>query len=79
MMTMLELHKALGERIVVSLKEDLTPEQRAVENEQSIMIMNLGKQMINNANLVLNFEKLQAQTKNLQHSAMPEMIGKWDA
>jgi len=74
-MTMLELQKVLGERINVTLREDLTPEERQEENEQSYLIMNIGKQMINNADLILRFEKLQAQTHNLKDSRMPAIIG----
>ena len=74
-MTMLELQKVLGERVEVTLRDDLTPEERQVENEQSALIMNLGKQMINNADLILRFEKLQAETHNLKNSRMPAVIG----
>ena len=74
-MTMLKLQEVLGERINVTLKDDMTPEERQQENEQSFLIMNLGKQMINNADLILRFEKLQAQTHNLKNSRMPALIG----
>lgn len=74
-MTMLELQDVLGARINVTLREDLTQEERQMENEQSALIMNLGKQMINNADLILRYEKLQAQTKNLTNSRMPKLIG----
>lgn len=74
-MTMMELQKVLGDRINVTLKDNLTPEERQVENEQSALIMNLGKQMINNADLILRFEKLQAETHNLKNSRMPALIG----
>lgn len=74
-MTMLELQKVLGDRVNVTLREDMTSEERQTENEQSYLIMNLGKQMINNADLILRFEKLQAQTHNLKNSRMPELIG----
>lgn len=72
---MLELQDILGKRIQITLKEDLTPEQRQIENEQSALIMNLGKQMINNADLILRFEKLQSQTKSLIESRMTKLIG----
>lgn len=74
-MTLMELQGILGERIKITLSEDLTPEEREIENEQSALIMNLGKQMINNADLILRFEKLQAQTKNLKESRMNAIIG----
>lgn len=74
-MTMLELQKVLGDRVNVTLREDMTPEERQTENEQSFLIMNIGKQMINNADLILRFEKLQAQSHNLVNSRMPSLIG----
>lgn len=74
-MTLMELQGILGERIKVTLKDDLSPEERQIENEESALIMNIGKQMINNADLILRFEKLQAQTKNLKESRMNAIIG----
>ena len=74
-MTLLELQQVLGDRIRVTLNEDLSPEERQIENEQSALIMNIGKQMINNADLILRYEKLQAQTKNLAESRMTAVIG----
>lgn len=74
-MTLMELQGILGERIKVTLKEDMSPEERQIENEQSALIMNIGKQMINNADLILRFEKLQAQTKNLKESRLNAIIG----
>lgn len=74
-MTMLELQKVLGDRINMTLREDLTSEERQVENEQSALIMNIGKQMINNADLILRYEKLQAQTKSLTESRLATLIG----
>jgi hypothetical protein len=74
-MTLIELQGILGDRIKVTLKDDMTPEERQVENEQSALIMGIAKQMINNADLVLRFEKLQAQTKNLKQSRMNNIIG----
>ena len=76
-MTMLELQKVLGDRINVTLRDDMTPEERQMENEQSALIMDIGKQMINNADLILRFEKLQAQTHNLKDSRMPKLIGEF--
>lgn len=75
-MTLLELQTILGDRITKTLEPDLSPEERQVENEQSALIMNIGKQMINNADLILRFEKLQAQTKSLVESRMEQLIGK---
>lgn len=73
-MTLMELQSVLGDRINVTLKEDLSTEERQVENEQSGLICELAKQMINNADLILRAEKLQAQTKSLVHSHVMELI-----
>lgn len=75
-MTLLELQDVLGDRITVTLRDDLTPEEREIENEQSAIITNLAKQMINNGDLILRTEKLAAQTKSLHDSiAMKLIIG----
>lgn len=73
-MTLIELQEVLGERIGVTLKEDLTPEQRQTENEQSAIIVGLAKQMINNGDLILRTEKLAAQCRNLQESFAMKLI-----
>ena len=73
-MNLMELQKVLGDRVKVTLKEDLTKEQRQSENEQSELITSLAKQMINNADLILRAEKLQAQTKSLTVSHTMELI-----
>lgn len=64
-MTLLELQKILGSRITVTLREDLSPEERKIENEQTALIIGVAKQMINNGDLILRTEKLMAQTKSL--------------
>lgn len=73
-MTLLELQEILGDRINVTLKTDLTPEERQTENEQSALIMNIGKQMINNADLILRAEKMAAQTRQLDTSIVMGLI-----
>lgn len=73
MMTLVELQKVLGERIEITLKE-MEPEERQIENEQSYLIMNLAKQMINNGDLVLRTEKLMAQTRSLENSFAYRLI-----
>lgn len=73
-MTLVDLQKVLGDRIKVTLKEDLTPEEREVENEQSKIISSLAKQMINNGDLILRTEKLAAQCKNLKNSKAMSLI-----
>lgn len=74
-MTLVELHKVMGDRIDVTLQNGLTPEERAVENEQTKIIIGLAKQMVNNGKLILDYEKSLAQTKNLEHSVLRDMIG----
>ncbi len=72
-MKLVELQKILGDRIEITLS-DMEPEQRQQENEQSYLIMNLAKQMINNGDLILRTEKLLAQTKNLTESVAHSLI-----
>lgn len=74
-MTVLEVEKILGDRIRVCLADDLTPEERAEENEQTALILGLAKQFINGADLVLRHESLQAKVKNLKDSKMEKLIG----
>lgn len=73
-MTLVELQKVLGDRINVTLRDDLSPEERQVENEQSHLIMTLAKQMINNGDLILRTEKLMAQNKSLEKSVIVSLI-----
>ena len=73
--TLIELHDILGERIKVTLNENLSPEQRQTENEQSRIIMELGKQIINNADIIMRNESLKAKNRDLTHSVMDDLIG----
>ena len=73
-MTLVELQKILGDRINVTLDATLTPEERQTENEQSALIMNLAKQMINNGDLILRTEKLMAQSKSLRNSIAMKLV-----
>lgn len=73
-MTLIELQEILGERIKVTLRDDLSVEERQMENEQSALVVGLAKQMINNGDLILRTEKLAAQSKNLKHSYAMELI-----
>lgn len=73
-MTLMELQDILGDRINVTLKETLTPEERQIENEQSRIILGLAKQMINNGDLILRTEKLAAQNRNLRRSCAMQLI-----
>lgn len=72
-MTLIELQKILGDRVNITLKE-MTPEERQTENEQSVLIVGLAKQMINNGDLILRTEKLMAQTKSLKESYAMKLI-----
>lgn len=73
-MTLIELQKIMGDRVEVTLKEDITPEERQQDNEQTALVIGLAKQMINNGDLILRTEKLMAQTKALTHSYAMELI-----
>jgi hypothetical protein len=73
-MTLTEVQKILGDRINISLQTDKTPEQRQEDNEQSALIMNLAKQMINNGDLILRIEKLAAQNKSLDELVSYRLI-----
>ena len=72
-MTLLELQNVLGERINVMLTE-METEQRIIENEQTALIVEVAKQMINNGDLILRTEKLVAQSKSLKESIAMRLI-----
>ncbi len=74
-MTLVELHSIMGDRIKVTLKNDMTPEERSIENEQTKIIIGVAKQMINNGKLILEYEKALAQAKTLQKSVLGDIIG----
>lgn len=73
-MTLVRLQEILGMRIEVALKEDMTAEERAVENAQTELILEGAKQMINNGDLILRTEKLAAQNKALEKSVAMQLI-----
>lgn len=73
-MTLVELQKILGDRIEITLDKSLTPEERQTENEQSALVMNLAKQMINNGDLILRTEKLMAQNRRLKNSISMKLV-----
>ncbi len=74
-MTLLELQNILGERIRIATDENMKPQERLKENEQSEIIARIAKQMINNADIVLRTNKLQEEGK-LKNMAIVEMVGK---
>lgn len=58
-MTLIELQKILGERIIAETNnKNLTLEQRAEENKITDNITRIAKQMINNADVILRTDKL---------------------
>lgn len=73
-MTLVELQEILGERIKIATDENMKPQDRMKENEQSEIIARLAKQMINNADIVLRTNKLQDEGK-LKDRAIVGMIG----
>lgn len=72
-MTLIELQKILGERIIIALNKEMPVEERKAETELSQTIASLAKQMINNADVVLRAEKLIAEG-TLTNSAIEKMI-----
>lgn len=77
-MTLVELHSIMGDRIKVTLRDNVTPEERTIENEQTKIIIGVAKQMINNGKLILEYEKALAQAKTLQKSVLADIIGEND-
>lgn len=74
MMTLIELQEVLGDRIKVTLKEDMTTEEREIENAQSSFVCELAKQMINNGDLILRTEKLASMNRALTNSVSMRLI-----
>lgn len=74
-MTLVELHTVMGDRINTTLRNDMSQEERMIENEQTRIIIGVAKQMINNGKLILEYEKALAQSKTLEHSVLADMIG----
>lgn len=72
-MTLIELQEVLGDRIKVTLQE-MSPEDRQIENEQTALIVDIAKQMINNGDLILRTEKLAAQCKSLEQSFAMKLV-----
>lgn len=73
-MTLIRLQEVLGMRIEVTLRDDMTAEERAIENAQTELIIEGAKQMINNGDLILRTEKLAAQNKALEKSVAMQLI-----
>ncbi len=79
LITLMEANAIMGERIRTTLRDDLTPEQRQEENEQSAFVLGFAKQVINLADVTLRAEKLMAQNKALRDSRINALIGELDA
>ena len=73
-MKYIELQAILGERIKVSMNENMTPEERQIENEQSALVFEGAKQMVNLGDLILRTEKLAAQCHCLDNSVALQML-----
>lgn len=75
-MTLMELQDIFGQRIRKTLNSDgLSKEEKEVEYEQTRLVLDLGKQMINNADIVMRREQLLAKTNNLSTSKIDDIIG----
>ena len=72
-MTLMELQKILGERILIVSNTEMSMDERKKEAELSQTISSLAKQMINNADVVLRTEKLVAEGK-LENSNIEKLI-----
>lgn len=72
-MTQMQLQDILGKRLNITIS-DMEPEVRAMENEQTALVIGIAKQMIQNGDLILRTEKLAAQMKNLKESYAMKLI-----
>jgi hypothetical protein len=73
-MTFTELHKILGERILVTLDKSLTKQQRDEETKKTMEILAIAKYDIAEVNAIIRNEEHKA-CNNLVHSAADELIG----
>lgn len=74
-MSMLELQRLMGERIMKLVDESLSPEEREMALENGRAVNSIAKQMINNGRFILDAEKLQATIGSLTHSKANDLIG----
>jgi len=79
LISLLEANAIMGERIHTTLRDDLTPEQRQEENEQSALVLGFAKQVINLSDVVLRAEKLMAQNRALKDSRINALVGELEA
>lgn len=75
LVTLMQANAIMGDRMEMTLRDDLTPEQRQAENEQSALILGFSKQVINLADVTLRAEKLMAQNKALRDSRINALVG----
>lgn len=78
LISLMEANAIMGQRIHTTLRDDLTPEQRQEENEQSAIVLGFAKQVINLADVTLRAEKLMAQNKALADSRINALLGELD-
>ena len=72
-MKLTELQSVLGERIRIASDVAMSDEERNKENQTSEIIARLAKQMVNNADIVLRYDKMIADGK-VKESAVGAMI-----
>lgn len=75
LVTLMQANAIMGDRMEMTLRDDLTPEQRQAENEQSALILGFSKQVINLADVTLRAEKLMAQNRALRDSRINALVG----
>lgn len=78
LVSLMQANAIMGDRMEMTLRKDLTPEQRQEENEQSALVLGFAKQVINLADVTLRAEKLMAQNKALKDSRINALIGEID-
>lgn len=73
-MTLFELQDVLSERIQMTIRDDLSPEERKTENEKTRLVIEASKQMLGIADAVIRAEKLYTATTGKTHSSTYKMI-----
>ena len=73
-MTLIELQKKLGEQIELLTAEDKTWAEKKNISENAMVIASMAKQMINNADVMLRYEKLEADKKLKAGSSISEVV-----
>ena len=65
-MTLVELQDILGRRIEITLREDLTPEDRQIANEQSQLVVGIALHKVHHKVLLRSIE-----TAVVEHGSFP--------